>query len=182
MVQLPLLTPMSLLERAERSPVMTSDHLARALTYASLVSTVEFNSSERSILNLLGSSVPKSQFCRQVKPGGQLIGEGLSPPSQVAPGVLVGDAVVGTKVVGAALVGMTVVGWEVGAGVAGFAEGAAVGNAEGATDGPTVVGLEEVGIRAVGFDEGDSVRTVVGDLVVGSDMMGAELVGLPVVG
>ena len=144
---------MELLERAGRSPVMTSVHLDRALTYASFVSTVEFNSSERSILNLVVFSFPKSQLCRQVKPGGQLIGEGLSPPSQVVPGVLVGDSVVGRKVVGAALVGTTVVGWEVGVGVAGFVEGAAVGNAKGATDGPTVVGLEEVGICAVVFDE-----------------------------
>jgi len=173
LVQLPLLLLLiKLLGAARRSPVMTSVHLARALTYASLVSTVEFNSSEISILNLVVFSFPKSQFCRQVKPGGQLIGEGLSPPSQVVPGVLVGDSVVGTNGVGAALVGMTVGGWEeVGVSVVAFDEGAAVGtvegnfvgadvgSAEGAIDGLPAVGLDEVGVSVVGSTEGDSVGT-----------------------
>ncbi len=95
--------------------------------YALLESTVEFNSSERSILNLLVlPSIPKSQFCRQSNPSGHVvIGEEISPSTQVDSDE-VGLSVVGLDVVGrndGNEVGPDVVGWGDGLDVVGFDDG-----------------------------------------------------------
>ncbi len=99
--------------------------------YALLESTVEFNSSERSILYLLELPlIPKSQFCRQSNPSGHdVIGEDMSPPIQMESdevGSVVGVDVVGRKD-----------GNEVGSDVVGWGDGLDV---VGCDDGPAVVG------------------------------------------
>jgi len=150
-------------EKDGRSPVITSIHLARALTYAPLLFTVEFNCSERSILNVAVLLFPKPQFCRQVKPAGHAMGEVTSPPSQV-PWEEVGLLVVGLLVeVGLLVVGLLV---EDGLLVVGLL----------VEDGLLVVGLlVDVGLLVVGVAEGALVGTDVG-------IPEAALDGLAVVG
>ena len=192
-------------EKDGRSSVITSIHLARALTYAPLLFTVEFNCSERSILNVAVLLFPKPQFCRQVKPAGHAMGEVTSPPSQV-PWEEVGLLVVGLLVEdGLLVVGLLVVGLlvDVGLLVVGVAEGALVGTDVGipeaaldglavvgdvvaVTDG-TAVGIAEsalVGRAIVGLEVGVALGlyvlgVVVGVCVVGV-VMGVDVVGLAV--
>jgi hypothetical protein len=195
-------------EKDGRSSVITSIHLARALTYAPLLFTVEFNCSERSILNVAVLLFPKPQFCRQVKPAGHAMGEVTSPPSQV-PWEEVGLLVVGLLVeVGLLVVGLLVedgllvVGLlvDVGLLVVGVAEGAlvgtdvgipeaaldgldVVGNVVAVTDG-TAVGIAEsalVGRAVVGLEVGVAVGLYVLGVVVGVCVVGVVM-GVDVVG
>ncbi len=195
-------------EKDGRSPVITSIHLARALTYAPLLFTVEFNCSERSILNVAVLLFPKPQFCRQVKPAGHAMGEVTSPPSQV-PWEEVGLLVVGLLVeVGLLVVGLLVedgllvVGLlvDVGLLVVGVAEGAlvgtdvgipeaaldglaVVGNVVAVTDG-TAVGIAEsalVGRAIVGLEVGVALGLYVLGVVVGVCVVGVVM-GVDVVG
>ena len=187
-------------EKDGRSPVITSIHLARALTYAPLLFTVEFNCSERSILNVVVLLFPKPQFCRQVKPAGHAMEEVTSPPSQVA-WEEVGLLVVGLLVEdGLLVVGLLV---DVGLLVVGVAEGALVGTdvgiPEAALDGLAVVGdvvaLKDgaavgiaesalVGRAIVGLGVGVAVGLYVLGVVVGvrvvGVVMGVDVVGLAV--
>ena len=150
--------------------MIISIHFARAFEYAPLEFTVEFNSSERSMLNLLKlPSVSKSQFCRQSNPSGHVvIGEDISPSIQVD-STEVGLSVLGVGLVGlddgyevgsdvvgrdnGIEVGVDVVGWDdgnvVGSGVVGWGHGPDV---VGCDDGPAVAGSEEVGLSVVGVD------------------------------
>ena len=182
-------------EKDGRSPVITSIHLARALTYAPLLFTVEFNCSERSILNVVVLLFPKPQFCRQVKPAGHAMEEVTSPPSQVAweeVGLLVEDGllVVGLLVdVGLLVVGVAegaVVGTDVGIPEAALDGLAVVGDLVALKDG-TAVGIAEsarVGRAIVGLGVGVAVGLYVLGVVVGvrvvGVVMGVDVVGLAV--